>query len=349
MRRALMLLSLVPIPLGWPQHLALGVMDPAGGAAALVKHAPLDVRYAYLAGGANTGSGWATWNPDGSYASSYVAESLMAHVIPVLTYYQMLQSKPARGRDELHKDISNLRNPDTMDAYWADWALLLQRVAAAAGSKLVVIHVEPDLWGYLEQARDSDLARRFAQRLIAMRDQLAPHVLLAWHLSVWGTREDPTYSKPSLAHMDKLAAESASFYRSLHARFDLVFNDITDRDAGFYKVIEGNPRTVWGPADFRRHDAYIAGFTRRVELPVVLWQLPVGDTHLNNTWDHFRDNRLQWWLEDHSRRHLAATRRSGVIGLLFGGGADGTTGPYTDNGFFWKLANDYLASPLRLG
>jgi hypothetical protein len=351
MRRAMlpMLLSLVPIPVGWPNHMLLGVMDGPGGAAKLVSHARVDARYAYLAGGVNTGSGWATWNPGGSYASMYVRESLDKQVIPVLTYYQLLQSAPARGSDELHKDISNLRNPQTMRAYWADWQLLLRRVSASAGNRLVVIHVEPDLWGYLQQAGDVDLARRFARRLVSLRNRLAPHVLLAWHLSVWGTREDPTYSKPSLAHMDQLAASSAGFYLSLRTHFDLVFNDVTDRDAGFYRVIEGNPRTGWGPADFRRHDAYIAGFTRRTHLPVVLWQLPVGDTHLNNTWDHFRDNRLQWWLSDPTGPHLRATRNAGVIGLLFGGGADGTTGPYTDGGFFWRLARAYELRPLPLG
>ena len=149
--------------------------------------------------------------------------------------------------------------------------------------------------------------------------------------------------------MDALAARSADFYRSLQAHFDLVFNDVTDRDAGFYRVIEGNPHTAWGPADFRRHDAYIAGFTRRTHVAVVLWQLPVGDTRLNNTWTHFRDNRLQWWLTDPTGQHLRATRNSGVIGLLFGGGADGTTGPNTDHGFFWRLARRYEARPLGVG
>src|SRR5207302_2577781 len=144
---------------------------------------------------------------------------------------------------------SNLRNGSTMRAYWRDYRLLLRRVGRAAGSHLVVVHVEPDLWGYLEQAHAVRLGRRFAQKLLALRDRLAPHVLLAWHLSVWGTDEDPTYSKPSLAHMDQLAAQSARFYASLQVPFDLVFNDVTDRDAGFYRVIEGNPRTGWGPAD----------------------------------------------------------------------------------------------------
>ena len=125
--------------------------------------------------------------------------------------------------------------------------------------------------------------------------------------------------------MDALAARSAAFYASLHARFDLVFNDVTDRDAGFYAKVLNNPKTAWGPADFRRLDAYLAGFTRRTHTPVVLWQLPLGDTHLNNTWGHYRDNRLQWWLDDPSGAHLRATRNAGVIGLLFGGGATGTT------------------------
>jgi hypothetical protein len=278
----------------------------------------------------------------------YVRESAAAHMIPVFTYYQMLQSAPSVGATERTRDLSNMRDPATMRAYWADYRLLLRRVAAAAGSRLVVIHLEPDLWGYLEQAHADGLARAFAHRLIALRHQLAPHVLLAWHLSVWGTGEDPTYSKPSPAHMDRLAAESAAFYESLHARFDLVFNDVSDRDAGFYQDIEGNPRTWWGPADFARHDRYIAGFTRRTHTAVVLWQLPLGDTHENDTWDHFKDNRLQWWLGAGSAAHLRATLDSGVIGLLFGAGASGNTTQMTDGGFFYRLARRYEQHPLSL-
>jgi hypothetical protein len=311
------------------------------------------MRYQYLAGGVNTGHGWATWNPNGTFVSMYVRESFAAHMIPVFTYYQLLQSAPSAGSSEQARDLSNLRDAATMRTYWADYGLLLRRVASSAGSRKVIIHIEPDLWGYLEQAGATGLARSFAHRLIALRDRLAPHVLLAWHLSVWGTKEDPTYSKPSLAHMDQLAAESAAFYESLHAHFDLVFNDVTDRDAGFYQHVEGNPNTWWGPADFVRHDHYIAGFTRRTHTAVMLWQLPVGDSHENDTWDHFRDNRLQWWLGGRagskSTAHLRATAASGVIGLLFGAGADGNTTPQTDGGLFYRLARRYEQNPLALG
>jgi hypothetical protein len=103
-----------------------------------VSHAPLDMRYQYLAGGVNTGRGWSTWNQNGTYASMYVSESIKAHTIPVLTYYQFLQSYPAAGTDELHRDISNLENAGTMRAYWSDYELLLTRVVQAAGSNTVI-------------------------------------------------------------------------------------------------------------------------------------------------------------------------------------------------------------------
>ena len=339
-----MLLSLALLPFGWPHHLLLGVADPPGDAHRLARQAHVDARYQYLSGGVNTGHGWATWNPDGTFASMYVRESIAAHIIPVLTYYQLLQSQPAVGSTEMQKDLSNLSDPATMRAYWNDYRLLLRRVGNAAGRHVAIIHIEPDLWGYLEQAHAAGLARSFARKLIALRDQVAPHVLLAWHLSVWGTGEDPTYTKPSLAHMDALAAKSAAFYASLGTRFDLVFNDVTDRDAGFYQHVEGNPNTWWGPGD-----AYLAGFTRRTRTHVVLWQLPLGNTMLNNTWGHYRDNRLQWWLDDPSGPHLRAIRGAGVIGLLFGGGAAGTTSDETDGGVFYRLARRYEAHPLALG
>jgi hypothetical protein len=149
--------------------------------------------------------------------------------------------------------------------------------------------------------------------------------------------------------MRALGARSAAFYKSLHAHFNLIFNDVSDRDAGYYQHIEGNPHTWWGPADFHRHDAYISAFTRRTHVPVVLWQLPLGNSGLPDTWGRYRDNRLQWWFGAHSRGHLRASRAAGIIGFLFGGGADGTTSDTTDGGFFYRVAHAYEAHPLKLG
>jgi len=83
----------------------------------------------------------------------YDEESWSAGIVPVFSYYQLLQSKPAEPGSEPDIDLAHLRNPSTMAAYWRDVRLFFER---ARGQKIVVLHVEPDLWGYIEQASHGD-------------------------------------------------------------------------------------------------------------------------------------------------------------------------------------------------
>jgi hypothetical protein len=285
--------GLPPLPKGWPATLQIGAADSPGGAAALLRVAPFGFRYQYLAGGANTGHGWATWNPDGTFASMYVRDSWAHGTIPVLTYYMLLQSNP-QGGDEAKVDLAHLRDAALMDAYWQDARLLFERVR---GTKPVVVHVEPN-------------------------------VVLAYHMSGWGTKHDIVYEDPPDATVRAYAAQSASFYRSLHARFDVAFEDFSDRDAGFYAKINGNPNTWFEPADFHRHLLYGATFVKLAGVRLAAWQIPLGNTKMramNNTWDHFQDNRVEWLLDNGSRAHLRAYVAAGYVGFLFGRGADGAT------------------------
>jgi hypothetical protein len=316
--------KLPPLPHGWPATLQTGLTDSPGGAAKLRAAAPLGFRYQYLAGGVNTGSGWATWNPNGTFASMYVQDSWAHHVIPVLTYYMMLQSNP-QGGGESQADLAHMNDPQVMTAYWNDVRLLFQRVK---GTKPVVVHVEPDLWGYLEQANAVALASSFAQQWVTLRNQLAPNVILAYHMSGWGTKHDIVYEDPPDATVKAYAAQSAAFYNSLHAKFDISFEDFSDRDAGFYAKINNNPNTWFTPADFRRHMLYAQTFGRLAGLRMVAWQIPLGNTlmrAMDNQWDHFQDNRVQWLLGPQSRAHLRAYIAAGFVGFLFGRGADGAT------------------------
>jgi hypothetical protein len=354
------------LPRRWPKHVAVGVTSQPGQAKPQRADARFDFRYQYLTGGANTGSGWSTWNPGGSFVTRYVKESRAAHAIPVFTYYQLLDSRPGTGGGEDTRDLSNLRDRSTMRAYFKDLRLALRK---ARTSSLVVLHVEPDLWGYVQQHAKKDRASSvpaavassgdpalkglpntasgFARAIVRLRNRLAPNVALAWHLSVWGTKTDPTYSNPSNARLDALARRSATFYRSLHARFGVVFNDVADRDAGFRRHVLGdNGASAWTADDFHRHDRYIRGFTRRTKTKVALWQIPLGNPKLSDTWTHYRDNRVDWWLGAHRAAHLRAARRAGIVAFLFGGGADGTTQPQTDGGHFYRLARSYLRHPL---
>ena len=69
---------------------------------------------------------------------------------------------------------------------------------------------------------------------------------------------------------------------------------------------------------------FVAGTGRRV----IVWQIPMGNTLMratNDTTGHYADNRPEFFLDDVADGHLAAWRDAGVVGLLFGGGADGTT------------------------
>jgi hypothetical protein len=332
--------KLPPLPHGWPKTLQIGLTDPPGDAKALHRSAPFGMRYQYLAGGVNTGSGWSTWNPDGSFVSLYVAESRAAHEIPVFSYYQLLQSKPGGG-GEAQADLANLKNADTMRAYWADLTLFFQR---AAGSKPVVLHVEPDLWGYIEQASTNDDAASvpavvpdglpqnaagFAQEIVKLRDRLAPNVLLAYHMSGWGTQHDIAFEDPPDHTVVAYATRSAAFYRSLGAAFDLSFEDFSDRDSGYYEKVKGEANAWFKAADFHRHLLYGRTFVRLAGIRMAAWQIPLGNTlmrAMNDTTGHYQDNRVQWLLDGASgRKHLRAYVKAGYIGFLFGGGSGETT------------------------
>jgi hypothetical protein len=326
-------------------RIQLGLADQPGGAAGMRKVAPFGYRYQYLAGGANTGSGWTTWNDNATFVTRYVDESARAHITPVFTYYMIRQSLPGRANDDESKAvIGNLRNRRTMHAYWADLALFFKRAGATRGR--VLLHVEPDMWGYLEAARQTRLARSFAKHVVRLRNRYARNVRLGYALSVWGTKTDIAIQDPGPREVDRLALESARFYKSLRTRFDQVFGEFSDRDSGFKQHIWGQSRkdAWWTHADFARHVRYLARFHRFVRRPIFLWQIPLGNTSLPDTWGRFRDNRPQWLLGTGSARHRKAYQRAGVRALLFGGGADGTTSERTDGGWFLRHAHRYYRS-----
>ncbi len=310
--------------------------------------APFSFRYQYLSGGANTGSGWATWNTNGQFVTYYIAESQAAHIVPVFTYYQLLQSAPGNTQGEPAGDLANLTNAATMTSYYQDRTLFFQRAAAKTP---VILHVEPDLWAYLEQQAQSNnastvpvqvastgnsnlnglpnTAAGFAQAFVRLRNKYAPNVILAYHFSTWGTGTDILYSKPANATVTALGVQTAQFYKSLGANFDIAFTDLTDRDAAFKQYVYGDGGASWySAADYQRSALYISAFEQTAQKRVVIWQIPYGNTMMraeNNTWDHYQDNKVQWLLDDPTRAHLQAYVAAGVVAFLFGRGADGTT------------------------
>jgi hypothetical protein len=311
--------------------------------------APFLFRYQYLAGGVNTGSGWATWNPNGDFAKFYIQDSAANGMIPVFTYYQLLQSRPGGG-SESDAVFANLNNTPTMTAYYNDLTLFFQKAGAFAGQR-VVLHVEPDFWGYMQQRSTGDAATTvpakvsetgipalqglpsnvagFARAVVKLRDTYAPNVTLAYHLSVWGTNVDIAISNPPDPTVDALALRAASFYTSLSANFDLSFAEFSDRDSGFKEYIYGDGGiSWWDTEDFRRSVRFLKQFSTTSRKRLVMWQIPLGNMRMrsqSNTWAHYQDNRVQWLLDEPARTHLLSYRDAGVVAFLFGGGAAGVT------------------------
>jgi hypothetical protein len=318
---------------------------------------PWKFRYAYLSAGVNTSHGWETWNsPPGAYASYYMTASQANGYIPVFSYYELLQSSPSTGSDESSRDFSNLNNTSTMNAYYANFTLLMQKAHAFGGE--VIVQVEPDLWGYLEQranngspstlsaavvsSGNADLAglpntaQGFSWALLKLRDQYAPNVALAIHASLWasfidiGTSTDPTVDPNHVADQTAafLNAEGVTT-NPYGSTYDLVFNDVADHDAAWY----GNTSHWWDRNDvtlpnFARWLTYMARLHADTGRPLVVWQVPVGNQYfltLNNSNGHYQDNRAEYFLSNPSA--LAA---AGIGAVLFGKANAGQTN-YTDD------------------
>jgi hypothetical protein len=318
-----------------------------------------NARYQYLAGGVNTGNGWATWWPgNGDFARDYMTNSHTSGYLPVFTYYQLLQSLPHQGASEPDQDFNNLNNAGTMAAYYQDFALLLQR--AATYGQPVVIHVEPDFWGYMQiRIRDTtnnaadipaavsssgypgvagypNTVQGFAWALLHLRDTIAPNVVLAIHASHWAAGPDigldtnPNLDVTPLAQATGHFLGTAGIFNNPAglSHWDLIFADPSDRDADWYRLVYGDGGAHWWDAtdttfpNFARYRTWLAALNASTGLRLMLWQIPIGNTQMrseNNTTGHYQDNRSVYFLGG-TAPHLPEFINAGVIGLLWGAG-----------------------------
>jgi len=246
-------------------------------------------RYQYLAGGVNTANPWQTWQdpaqPPGQFVVDYSRASAAHGYVPVFTYYELLQSSPSTGSSESDRDWSNLHDTATMRAYYSDVVVLMKRLGEYGGA--AVVHVEPDLWGYLQQraagaaagslsavvgssgvadvAGIPDTVAGFADALLHLRDRYAPNVTMAIHASMWGSGEDVATSTDPSLDATAAAGSTAAFLDSAGitsnaygSTWDLVFHDVDDPDAGWWEAQGADNAGFthwWDPANHRLPDS----------------------------------------------------------------------------------------------
>jgi hypothetical protein len=184
----------------------------------------------------------------------------------------------------------------------------------------------PDAAGYANNAAG------FAQALIHIRNLYAPNVLVAFNVSPWAAGPDVSSSSRTL-NVPNLAQKVSTFYLSLGANFDLLFYQVSSRDAAYQQIVNGSSSYWWDMTnhtvpDFTRFAQWTSALTLDTGKRGVLWHVPLGnsiyDTE-NNTSGHYQDNKIEYWLGSNRVANLTQFANAGIVGIMFGPGDANST------------------------
>lgn len=202
--------------------------------------------------------------------------------------------------------------------------------------------------GFPLAAKYANTYRGFNQVLLRLRDRYAPNVRLALHVSNWTTGYDLNSATESWLDPVALgtkagqfaAASGASWSDGTTSTYDLLFNDVSNKDAAYYTIVLRKPR--WWDQDnsvfpnFHRWEAYVKAFTTAAGRKAIVWQVPMGNQlyrSMDNTRGHWQDNRVEYFMG-----HVAELRDAGLVGVLFGRTQSDTT-------TYWDGAGDGVTNP----
>jgi hypothetical protein len=242
----------------------------------------------------------------------------------------------------------------------------------------MILHIEPDLWGFFQQQGGPggiqtddptqvvvsvassgysglgslpNTAVGFAQAHKLLRDTYAPNILLAYHASRFGPNNGYNPYSSSTGTAKTTGQRVGNFYNALNTKFDLIYHDTSDRDAG--RGVD--PTDWWNSTAFENFRQYLIAVHQTIgATPQMLWQTPIGNTLYqseNNTNYHYQDDRAEFFLASptgvpNSPLYGASSNipnfvGAAVIGILFG-----TAGINTDN---FDHAGDGITNPGALG
>ncbi|RLB64925.1 MAG: hypothetical protein DRI90_03370 [Deltaproteobacteria bacterium] len=244
-----------------------------------------DFRFIYvyiLNGGMNDPDNFSEW-----YVTPFIQTAKAMDAVPVLTFYQLLDLGIEAGYSGSEAEIvqSALADGSVMRSYFDNFVWLLQ-LAHELGPP-IIIHVEPDSWGFMMWAMGvegnddptsvnvavtgsghpdvigfANDAAGLGHALVALRERYAPEVRLGWHASNFrvGTRPDVV----------------TSFYAQL-GDWDLL--------VGEHPHVEDEGASWWEPWVEDRLEVnltWLSTVTSAAGVPLMFWQEPIGgpDYHL---------------------------------------------------------------------
>jgi hypothetical protein len=283
----------------------------------------------------------------GNFVGRFVQQAWNKHFIPMVTVYMVLALPPTCGEGPACY-AQKLQNPTAVQTYLA---ALTEAARQAQGTHPVVFNLEPDFYGYMQQYSNSagrpsgvqpddpssypvalnitgypNTLVGFGRRMVDVVHATAPNALVAPMASMWATNGDPQAVTSSEAMA--MGQRTAAFIDTMGgSQADLLVVEWSDRDAG------SGLRPWWDASDRipprpTRAILWENALSQAAHKRLFLWQMPVGNMALDNTCDHYQDNRA-----DYAFRHPRDLFDAGVIGVLFGGGADCMTQVDSDGGF----------------
>ncbi|MFB0614834.1 RICIN domain-containing protein [Streptomyces sp. AGS-58] len=335
-----------------------GSMSDASAAAA-----PFDVRYAYVHSQpapssdyytasrckAEWSSWWGCWSGDTTAPGFYVTWG-DDHVAKATyqgkprpqknfwTWYSLRDLGDLAGEGDGPGEVKAINRADLLTRYMNDYRFFLQKI----GNSHDMIDIEPDFWGYVRSlgnphqvaakvsganptdcGSQENTAAGLSHCLIAMAHEYAPNATVGMHLSCWDWQNN---TQGCAKDYENLGAQNADF----------LVADVSDRDAGWYaQPAHGGQDNFWTDQKAAASLKFYKTMAESAGKPVVLWQIPVGNMAQNNTLNHYKDDKVDWFFS-----HMDQVANAHVAGLLFGPGQQEQTTAESDGG---NLINKTIA------
>lgn len=325
--------------------------------------APFDVRYAYVHSQPAPSSAyysaslcqaawtswWGCW-PGTTTAPGYYVTWGDAHVAQATykgsprpqkyfwTWYSLRDLGDLAGEGDGPGEVKAINRVDLLTRYMDDYRFFLQKI----GNSHDMIDIEPDFWGYVRSlgnphqvaaqvssANPTDCgsqensAAGLSRCLISMAHKYAPNTAAGMHLTCWDWQSN---TQGCVNDYADLGAKNADF----------LVADVSDRDAGWYaQPAHGGYNNFWTDQKAAATLKFYKTMAESVGKPVVLWQIPVGNMAQNNTLNHYKDDKVDWFFA-----HMDQVANAHIAALLFGAGQGEQTSVETDGG---NLINKTIA------
>ncbi len=317
------------------------------------KMAPYDACYQNCWDGCQSNNWWGCWTAwnhsksgeqvkiylDGAASATW--EDKPRSQIMSLTWYSLRDLGDMAGYGDGPGEVAAIKDSNLLTKYMTDYRFFLEQI----GYTTAMIHLEPDFWGYVQSinsdprqvpaevtvsnptdcAGEENNAAGLASCLISMAKKYAPNAKVGLALSCWNL------------NMEGGIEECAQFHKDLGAgKGDYLGIGAADRDAAWAQIVKKNDTYWWDDAAFWHFLKYAKTTSETNNKPVVVWQIPLGNSAQNNSKNHWKDNKVQYLFDN-----IYSVAGSHIVALLFGDGQGDQTNINTDGGYLAKRTLEY--------